>query len=139
MDSIPARAGHFRTRVFIAFQEAPTQRLATVVLRRMNGQYALSVRVRRDDGTRPARRSSTSPTPRTRSRSTGGAPRTPGANDGGLGLWIDGVAAPGLSGLDNDGGQVDFARLGALSVKTGAAGTLFWDGFESRRRTYIGP
>jgi hypothetical protein len=29
--------------------------------------------------------------------------------------------------------------MGALSVKAGAAGTLFFDGFESRRRTYIGP
>jgi hypothetical protein len=30
-------------------------------------------------------------------------------------------------------------RLGALSVKPGATGTLFWDEFESRRLTYIGP
>jgi hypothetical protein len=28
---------------------------------------------------------------------------------------------------------------GALSVKTGAAGTLYWDEFVSRRQTYIGP
>ena len=132
-------SGHLRTRVFIAFQEAPTQRLATVVLRRMNGQYALAVRVRRDDGTRAS----------TAFVNVTDAPHTveidwrrataAGANDGALGLWVDGVAQTGLGGLDNDGGQVDFARLGALSVKTGAAGTLYWDGFESRRRTYIGP
>jgi hypothetical protein len=36
-------------------------------------------------------------------------------------------------------GAVDLARLGALSVKPGAAGTLYWHEFESRRLTYIGP
>ena len=132
-------AAHLRTRLFIAFQEAPSQRLATVVLRRMGGQYALSVRVRRDDGTRAS----------TPFVNVTDAPHTveidwrrssaAGANDGGLDLWIDGVAQGTLSGLDNDAGQVDFTRLGALSVKSGAAGTLYFDGFESRRRTYIGP
>jgi hypothetical protein len=34
---------------------------------------------------------------------------------------------------------VDFVRLGALSVKEGAAGTIFWDDFDSRRETAIGP
>jgi hypothetical protein len=29
-------------------------------------------------------------------------------------------------------------RLGALSVKSGAAGTMYWDEFESRREPYIG-
>jgi hypothetical protein len=132
-------AAHLRARVFIAFQEAPTQRLATVVLRRMNGQYALSVRVRRDDGTRAS----------TPFVNVTDAPHTveidwrrataAGASDGALDVWIDGVAQGTLTGLDNDLGQVDFTRLGALSVKSGAAGTLYFDGFESRRRTYIGP
>jgi hypothetical protein len=44
-----------------------------------------------------------------------------------------------LTGLDNSVSAVDLVRLGALSVKAGAAGTLFWDEFESRRQTYIGP
>jgi hypothetical protein len=132
-------AAHLRTRLFIAFQEAPAQRLATVVLRRMSGQYALSVRVRRDDGTRAS----------TPFVNVTDAPHTveidwrrataAGTNDGGLDLWIDGVAQGALTGLDNDAGQVDFARMGALSVKSGAAGMLFFDGFESRRRTYVGP
>jgi hypothetical protein len=34
---------------------------------------------------------------------------------------------------------VDFVRLGALSVKTAASGTLYWDEFESRRASFIGP
>jgi hypothetical protein len=29
--------------------------------------------------------------------------------------------------------------MGALSVKTGAFGSMYWDEFESRRRTEIGP
>jgi hypothetical protein len=132
-------ASHFRTRVFIAFQEVPLQRLATVVLRRLGGQYALGVRVRLDDGTRAA----------TPFVDVTDAPHTveidwrrataPNANDGRLELFVDGVLRQTLPALDNDLGRVDFARLGALSVKVGAAGTLYYDGFESRRRTYIGP
>jgi hypothetical protein len=44
-----------------------------------------------------------------------------------------------LHGLQNNASSVDFARLGALSVKTGASGMLFWDDFESRRRGSGGP
>jgi hypothetical protein len=33
----------------------------------------------------------------------------------------------------------DFVRLGALSVKSGASGDVYWDEFESRRKTYIRP
>jgi len=34
---------------------------------------------------------------------------------------------------------VDFVRMGAIAVKTGAAGTLLFDQFESRRQRLIGP
>jgi hypothetical protein len=34
---------------------------------------------------------------------------------------------------------VDEARMGAIAVKPGAAGTLFFDQFESRRQAFIGP
>ena len=132
-------AGAFRTRFFILFDGPPQRRLAALVLRRLNGQYAVMARVRRDDGTQA---------------DTGffditDAPHTiqidwrrasaAGANDGRLDLWIDGAHRATVSGLDNDGGGVDFVRLGALSVKGGASGTLHFDGFESRRRTYILP
>ena len=43
-----------------------------------------------------------------------------------------------LSGIDNGAATVEFARMGAMSVKTGAAGTLFFDQFESRRTSPIG-
>ena len=41
--------------------------------------------------------------------------------------------------LDNHLAEVDFVRLGALSVKAGASGTIYWDEFVSRRLTLIGP
>ena len=44
-----------------------------------------------------------------------------------------------LTSLDNDISTVDFVRMGALSVKTGATGTLYFDEFESRRGSTIGP
>ena len=44
-----------------------------------------------------------------------------------------------LTGLDNSISSVDSVRLGALSVKAGASGTIQWDEFESRRLNGIGP
>jgi hypothetical protein len=63
----------------------------------------------------------------------------PDAFDGSLEIWIDGVSVAALTGLKNGISSVDFARLGALSVKAGANGTMYWDEFESRRATYVGP
>jgi hypothetical protein len=63
-----------------------------------------------------------------------------GANDGGLTLWIDGVQRANLTGTDNDTRRIDRVRLGAVSgIDTGTRGTEYFDQFESRRRTYIGP
>jgi hypothetical protein len=67
----------------------------------------------------------------------------------GLGPIPDGLngtppqyGAPRITGvyaLDNSISAVDFVRMGALSVKTGASGSLRWDEFVSRGRTYIAP
>jgi hypothetical protein len=63
-----------------------------------------------------------------------------GANDGYLTLWIDGTQQANLSTIDNDTWRVDRARLGALSsLDAGTSGTYYFDAFESRRSTYIGP
>jgi hypothetical protein len=63
-----------------------------------------------------------------------------GANDGGLTLWIDDVQQQDLTGIDNDTRRVDRVRLGALTgIDNGTRGTYFFDAFESRRQTYIGP
>jgi hypothetical protein len=63
-----------------------------------------------------------------------------GANDGGLTLWIDGTQQADLTTVDNDTWRIDRARLGAVAgVDTGTRGTSYFDAFESRRQSYIGP
>jgi len=129
---------HFRTRIFIA-QDQSSLRVITLVLKRQGGAYSIEGRVRLVDGTRA---------------DTGFLPITdgshlfefdwirasaPGANNGSFTLWIDGTVASTLTALNNDANTVDFARMGAMSVKTAASGTLFFDQFESRRLRYIGP
>jgi photosystem II stability/assembly factor-like uncharacterized protein len=132
-------AGHFRTRIFLGFDASPTRRLFAIVLRRRDNVYAIAARVTRDDGTRAT----------TAFTALGSGMRAieldwrrasaPGAADGGFELWIDGVSAATLSAIDNDAGALDYVRLGALSVKAGASGILYWDELESRRQSYIGP
>ena len=63
-----------------------------------------------------------------------------GANNGSLTLWIDGIQQADLTGIDNDSRRIDRARLGVLAgIDTGTRGTYYFDAFESRRQTYIGP
>ena len=130
---------HRRTRIFIVFEEGPNRRLAAVVLRRLSGAYTLMARARLDDNSQ----ADTPFVPITDAahvveidwkRSSG-----PGMDDGWLHLWVDGTPAGSLTGLDNDRSAVDFVRLGALSVKSSALGILYFDEFESRNVSYIGP
>jgi Bacterial Ig domain/K319L-like, PKD domain len=63
-----------------------------------------------------------------------------GANNGGLTLWIDGSQNATLAGVDNDTARVESARLGMLDgIDKGTRGTCYFDAFESRRASYIGP
>ena len=63
-----------------------------------------------------------------------------GANNGSLTFWIDGVQQANLTGVDNDTRRIDRVRLGAVSgLDSGTLGTYYFDAFESRRQTYIGP
>jgi hypothetical protein len=63
-----------------------------------------------------------------------------GSNDGGLTLWIDGLERQNLTGIDNDTLRIDRVLLGALSsIDAGTRGTYYFDAFESRKQTYIGP
>jgi hypothetical protein len=63
-----------------------------------------------------------------------------GANNGGLTLWLDGVQQSNLTGVDNDTRNVDRVRFGAVAgIDTNTRGTYFFDAFEARRQSYIGP
>jgi hypothetical protein len=130
---------HLRTRTFIAFSEAPPRRLSAVVLKRQGGSFSLMGRVRLDDNTQvdtgffPISDSPHAVEIELRKASS------PAAFDGYFEMKVDGLTVGALGGLDNSRDAVDFVRLGALSLKPGATGTLFWDEFESRRANPIGP
>jgi hypothetical protein len=63
-----------------------------------------------------------------------------GANNGKVDWWLDGTQQTGVSGIDNDTRRIDRVRLGAVAgVDSTTNGTLYFDAFESRRSTYIGP
>ena len=68
------------------------------------------------------------------------AATAPGANNGYLSLWIDGALKETVSGINNDARRVDEVRLGPNGgLDAGTSGTEYFDAFESRRATYIGP
>ncbi len=68
------------------------------------------------------------------------AATAPGANNGAIAFWVDGVQRGSVGGLDNDTRRIELVRLGAASgVDAGTTGTYYLDVFESRRQTYIGP
>jgi hypothetical protein len=132
-------AGMRRTRVLIGLETGPSRRLFAVVLRRVNGEYSLMGRARLDDGVQAdtgffAITDAPHAVEIAWTRSS-----TPDANDGRFQLWIDGALVSTLSGLDNHRSALDAVRMGALSVKGSASGTLLWDAFESRRLRYVGP
>jgi hypothetical protein len=63
-----------------------------------------------------------------------------GANNGTLTFWIDGAQVGSVSGIANDTHKIDSIRLGAVNaIDAGTSGTEFFDAFESRRQTQIGP
>ena len=63
-----------------------------------------------------------------------------GANDGSLIFWIDGAQVASSSGIDNDTRRIDSVQVGAVAeIDAGTRGTYYFDAFESRRASYIGP
>jgi hypothetical protein len=130
---------HHRTRIFVAFESDPTRRVAAVVLRRVAGAYALRARARVDNNIQvdtPFFPITDEPHFVELSWIRASAP---GLNNGVMHFWIDGELKASLRGLDTDAHGIDFVRLGALSVKGGANGTLYFDEFASRRLGTIGP
>jgi hypothetical protein len=123
----------FRTRIFIAFQATPQQRNLTLVLKRQGGQYAVQVRVRLNNGTLFSSpfvniSNATHLIEMDWRRAT-----TAGGTNGTVHFYIDNSLTFVISGLANGSTPIDFARLGAMSVKTGAAGTMYFDEFEDWR------
>ncbi|MGQ0603587.1 MAG: LamG-like jellyroll fold domain-containing protein [Anaerolineales bacterium] len=65
---------------------------------------------------------------------------TAGSNNGGVTLWVDNVQRGDRANLDNDTRRVDRVLWGAVSgIDSGTRGAYYFDHFESRRTTYIGP
>jgi hypothetical protein len=63
-----------------------------------------------------------------------------GANNGGLTVWIDEVQRADLTTVDNDTRRIDRVRLGPVAgIDSGTRGTYYFDAFEARRASYIGP
>jgi RHS repeat-associated protein len=60
-----------------------------------------------------------------------------GANNGSLTLWLNGEQQPPLTGLNNDNRRADTVDWGLVNGEY-SSGTLYFDGFESRRFTSIG-
>ena len=62
-----------------------------------------------------------------------------GANNGSFTFWVDGIQRANLTGINNDSRLIDFAHLGVKLIGTpDVQGTVYFDGLESRRNTYIG-
>ncbi len=129
--------GSHRARLMIG-RDALGQRTFTLVLKRQNGVYGIFARVRRDDGTRvdsPVVAISDAP----HAVEIEWRARIAGAQDGILELWIDGQDSVFLTGIANDAATLEAVRLGVMSIKDGASGTVYLDEFESRRLDYVGP
>lgn len=59
------------------------------------------------------------------------ASSAPGADDGFLSLWIDGVLKETIANVDNDTHQIDLITLGAREISSGISGTFYLDDFAS--------
>jgi len=63
-----------------------------------------------------------------------------GSGNGSLSFWVDGVLHGQVTEIDNDTRRVDFIRLGIVGGwRPEVGGAVYFDAFESRRQTYIGP
>jgi hypothetical protein len=130
--------GHFRTRIFLGFEEAPDRRLFAVVLKYQSGQYSLIGRARQDDNSQAdippfAIAPGTHLVEIEWIRASG-----PAAGDGFFGLFVDGALIGEVDGLQSYVSRLDYVRLGVMNIKDGASGTLFFDDFDSQRTQYIG-
>lgn len=131
--------GTFRTRIFSGLGEAPIRQLVSIVLKRKAGQYSIMGSVLLDDLSQvdtPFFLLSNGPHSIEFDWRRASAL---GANDGAFVMWVDGAVVGTLTRLSNAAQGMDFVRIGAFGLKAEASGRFYWDEFESRRETYIGP
>ncbi len=131
-------SGQHRVRVLMA-QDRLNQRLVTIVLRRLGGQYSVMGRVRLKNGSRmdtPFIDISDAPHAIELDWQRAGSVDT---SEGTFELFVEGTSVATLSGLDNGDAAVDYVRMGVFAAKAGASGFPYFDEFVSHRRTYIGP
>ncbi|MBW8877118.1 MAG: S-layer homology domain-containing protein [Acidobacteria bacterium] len=111
-----------------------------VVVRQVSGTLRLSAFVRQNSGAELEIPTPVTLAPGWRAIELNWAKSAaPGANNGRLDLWVDGVAQTGLTGINNDTEVVNYARMGAVNgIDAGTSGTLRLDDFASQRSGYIG-
>lgn len=115
--------------------------LLRIAVRRSGGANVLTAYARRDNGTEATIPATVSLADGWRVVELDWARATAnGASNGRLGLWVDGVARTGLTGLDNDASSINYSRWGTVAgVDPGTSGILKLDDFASQRTGYIGP
>jgi hypothetical protein len=136
---MPGDAGK-KVQILQTFSTTPArQKLVALMVREVNAQYQLMAKVKTDDaGMLATAWIPFSDAPHTIEidwqRATSAM-----AGDGHFELWLDGNSVAQLSDLDNATSFLDFVRLGAVGVRASSSGTIYFDGFVSRRTSYIGP
>jgi chitodextrinase len=155
MDNTPNAEPHYRARFYfdpnsivmadrdshyLFYGYAGTAPVLRVELRNSKGNYQLRAAARNDsNGWANSSWTTISDTPHVIEFDWRAA-SIAGANDGTLAFWIDEVQAASLSGIDNDTRRIDTIQLGAVAeIDAGTRGTYYFDAFESRRASYIGP
>ena len=132
---------NIRLKIFMAQRDSDNARLITLQFRRIAGVVSFLIRVPEDSGVIRSLPLGQYPGPEGFHQIEFDWQRAtaPGANNGRMQVWVDGVERANVTNLDNDLlGGIDFARMGVMNPVVGS-GTLFFDEFESRRQTFIGP
>ena len=129
-----------KVQILQAFSRTPDRaKLVLLMVRRVNAQYQLMVKVRTDDvGMVISNWIPFSDDAHAIEIDWQRASASLAA-DGHLQLWLDGTSVANLTGLDNADHFLDFVRLGAVGVRPSSGGTIYFDRFVSRRSSYIGP
>lgn len=155
-DNTPASETRYRARFYfdpnsivmaandshIIFQGLPTSGSAAFQLnfRYVSGAYQIQTQVRNDNATWTNLAAYTLTDAPHFIEIDWQAAASAGANNGAFSLWIDGQLKETKTALDNDAQRVDQVKLGPLyGLDAGTSGTEYFDAFESRDATYIGP